>query len=277
MCLPLCLKTLHKISRRKFLGTAITATAGVGAFVEVANGETPGNGQPIESFLFSRVLDLTHTLTPDFPTGSGQQQLVIETMSTWPKDQWTMRRWHIDEHTGTHLDAPLHRSDKDSADLIPASHLVGPLAVVDIRRKAADNADAELTLDDLKTWEAQHGPLPAGAIVAMCAGRDAHVRSAKFRNSGGDGVVHTPGFHIEVVEFLLTERDVKGIVVDTLSHDPGRSKEFPVHVRWLGSNRWGLECAAHLGDLPAKGATLVVAGPKIAGATGGPSRVFALI
>jgi len=79
------------------------------------------------------------------------------------------------------------------------------------------------------------------------------------------------------VEFLLAERDVKGIVVDTLSLDRGLSADFPVHVRWLGSNRWGLECAANLGELPPKGATLIVGSPKIAGASGGPSRVFALL
>lgn len=88
---------------------------------------------------------------------------------------------------------------------------------------------------------------------------------------------HTPGFHAEAVEFLLSERDVKGIVVDTLSLDRGLSGDFPVHTRWLGSNRWGLECAANLGELPPKGSTLVVGSPKIAGASGGPSRVFALL
>jgi kynurenine formamidase len=79
------------------------------------------------------------------------------------------------------------------------------------------------------------------------------------------------------VEFLLAERDAKGIVVDTLSLDRGLSADSSVHARWLGSNRWGLECAANLGELPPKGATLIVGGPKIAGASGGPSRVFALL
>jgi kynurenine formamidase len=216
-------------------------------------------------------------LTPDFPTGSGEWQLAMERVSTWPNDPWNIYRWHIHEHTGTHLDAPLHRSNKDSADLIPASHLVGPLAVVDIRRKAAADADAELTLDDLRAWESQNGRLPAGSIVAMSSGWDAHVHSAKFRNAASNGALHTPGFHIETVEFLLAERDVKGIVVDTLSLDRGLSPDFPVHARWLGSNRWGLECAANLGELPPRGATLVVGGPKIAGASGGPSRVFGLL
>jgi kynurenine formamidase len=280
MCLPLCLEKMCGMSRRRFLAAgaaAIASTAGT-AQVPAGNATNPeAIGHVVAPFQFNRVMDLTHTLGPDFPTGSGQQQLNLERLATWPKDSWNIYRWHVHEHTGTHLDAPLHRSKGDSADLIPAANLVGPLAVVDIRRRAAADPDAQLIQDDLKTWESKHGRLPAGGIVAMCSGWDEYVRTSKFRNAGGDGAVHTPGFHIDAVEFLLAERGIKGLVVDTLSLDRGLSTDFPVHVRWLGSNRWGLECAANLGDLPPKGATLVVGGPKIAGASGGPSRVFALL
>jgi len=174
------------MSRRGFLAAGLATTAGAAALAQAkperrpeaaasvaatvgpadparapAPGSSGGDG-PLGPFGFRRVLDLTHTLTPDFPTGSGQSQLTMERVSTRPKDPWNIYRWHIHEHTGTHIDAPLHRSNKDSADLIPASGLVGPLAVVDIRRKAAVDADAELTLDDLRAWESRNGPLPSG-------------------------------------------------------------------------------------------------------------------
>lgn len=275
MCLPLCLEKMCGLSRREFLGAGAVLAAGT-SLAQVPAPAPPG-GELSEPLRFSRVLDLTHTLTPDFPTGSGQRQLTLERVMTWPKDPWNINRWHIHEHTGTHLDAPFHKSNNHSADLIPAAQLVGPLAVVDIRRKAAENPDGELTLDDLKSWEARHGRLPAGGIVAMCTGWDAHVHDEKFRNADRNGALHTPGFHIEAVEFLLAERDIKGIVVDTLSLDRGLSGDFPVHARWLGSSRWGLECVANLAQLPPKGATLVAGGPKIAGASGGPSRVLALV
>jgi kynurenine formamidase len=277
MCLPLCLEKMRDLSRRRFLAAGIMAAAGTTGLAQTPDAQASNSSQLEEPFRFTRVVDLTHTLTTDFPTGSGQRQLTLERLSTWPKDPWNIYRWHVHEHTGTHLDAPLHRSDHDSADRIPAANLVGPLAIVDIRRKAEADPDVELTLDDLKVWETKHGPVPVGGIVAMCSGWDALVRTAKFRNAGSDGSIHTPGFHKEAVEFLLAERDVKGIVVDTLSLDRGISGDFPVHTRWLGSNRWGLECAANLGELPAKGATVIVGGPKIAGASGGPSRVFALL
>jgi kynurenine formamidase len=265
MCLPLCLKKMRALSRCGFLASSILASGGV-LLAQPPKGSAANSRPSGEGFRFSHVVDLTHQLTVDFPTGSGQPQLNLERVSARPRDRWNIFRWVIHEHTGTHLDAPLHCSDKDSADRIPAERLVGPVSIVDIRAKAATNADAELTVGDLKQWESQHGPIPAGGIVAMCSGWDAHVRTAKFRNAGSDGALHTPGFHREAADFLLAERDVAGIVVDTLSLDRGLSHDFPVHERWLGANRWGLECVANLGELPPAGATMVVGAPKIAGA-----------
>ena len=77
---------------------------------------------------------------------------------------------------------------------------------------------------------------------------------------------------------LMTERKVKGLGVDTLSLDTGlNTGPFPVHYSWLPSGRWGVECLANLDTVPVKGAYLVLGGPKVKGATGGPSRVLALV
>ncbi len=276
MCVPLCQqKIAQNLSRRDFLklgALAVAATAMAGC--APAATPTPVSAQ---SFSFSRILDLTHTTTPDFPTYSGELQLEFETLVTLERDGYNMYKWLLVEHTGTHMDAPFHFSDQQTADQIPAENLIGPLAVVDIRAKAETNPDAQLTLDDLKDWESKHGPIPDGGIVAMYSGWDAHASTAKFRNADDQGVMHFPGFHIEAIEFLLEERNVKGIFVDTLSLDYGPSTDFVVHYKWLPANRWGIECVANLGQLPPKGAIAVVGGPKIAGATGGPTRVFALL
>jgi kynurenine formamidase len=147
--------------------------------------------------------------------------------------------------------------------------------VVDIRAKAAADPDAQLTVDDLIAYEQTHGRIPRGAIVAMNSGWDQYVNTPTFRNADPNGVLHFPGFHLEAVQYLLEHRDVKGIMVDTLSLDYGPSPDFAVHFEWLPANRWGMEAVANLGQLPAKGATVVVGGPKIEGATGGPSRLIA--
>ena len=120
---------------------------------------------------FLRVVDLTHALGPDFPTYDGGANLALETLVTLAKDGYNMYRWQLVEHTGTHMDAPFHFGDgAQTADAIPVEHLVVPLAIVDIRAKAAADPDAQLTPDDLAAFEAAHGPVPDGACVALLSG-----------------------------------------------------------------------------------------------------------
>ncbi|MCB9158361.1 MAG: cyclase family protein [Caldilineaceae bacterium] len=281
MCVAACTqKIAHDMSRRRFLkgaSLAAAAVAAAGCVAPVVVEAPAAAAQSAKAFSFNELVDLTHTLAVDFPTFEGVQQLELEPLTTLANDGYNMYRWLLVEHTGTHMDAPFHFSDGPSADQIPASDLLGPLVNVDIRAKAEENPDAQLTPDDLAAWESEHGPIPPGAIVAMNSGWSDFVGGDKFRNADADGVMHFPGFHIEAVEFLLTERDAKGIFVDTLSLDFGPSPDFAVHYRWLPAGKWGMECVANLSELPAAGATVIVGGPKIAGATGGPSRVFALV
>jgi kynurenine formamidase len=273
MCVPGCLETVgRRLSRRGLLG---------GAGLAAAAGAAAGLAPPLraaEPRSFSRVVDLTHAMGPDFPTYDGGSNLAMETVVTLAKDGYNMYRWLLVEHTGTHMDAPIHFGDGvQSADAIPVEHLVVPLVIVDIRAKAEDDADAQLTPDDLEAFEAEHGPVPDGACVAMLSGWDTRVGGPEFRNADGNGAMHFPGFHVEAAQYLMSERNAVGIAVDTLSLDYGMSPDFATHYAWLPTNRWGLEAVANLALLPPTGATLVVGGPKIKGATGGPSRVLALL
>lgn len=199
--------------------------------------------------------------------------------ATFAKDKANLKRWTLVEHTGTHMDAPLHfTADGISVDEIPVTDLVVPLAVVDIAQRAQDDPDAAVTPDDIGAWEATNGPLPEGCCVAMNSGWHRLLDSPKFTGKDEAGKNHTPGFHPETAHLLMTERNVKGIGVDTLSLDAGSAMgAFPVHYAWLGSGRWGVECLANLDALPAKGAILVLGGPKVKGGTGGPSRAMALV
>jgi kynurenine formamidase len=233
--------------------------------------------EPRRRYSFEQVIDLTHTLGPDFPS-PWKEPFGLQQISKLGPDKWNIFRWHLNEHIGTHLDAPLHCTNLDSADKIPAQQLIGPLIVVDIRKRVARDPDCELTLEDLEQWEKSHHRIPDGAIVAMFSGWDAYVKDArKFLGLDASGQYHLPGFSLEAVRFLHEQRKVKGIATDTLNLDPASAGDFPVHHYWLGQNKWGLENVANLGQVPSKGATVVVGSPKIAGCTGGPSRVFALL
>jgi kynurenine formamidase len=224
----------------------------------------------------SHLADLTHRLTSDFPTYDGTPQFSLTQLATLERDGWNYGAWTLDEHVGTHFDAPRHRSNGLAADEVPVSKLVGPLAVVDLRAKASRNADATLNLEDLLGWEQRHGRLPSGAVVAMWSGWEAHLLTPRFRNADPAGGLHFPGFGQDAAQWLLHEREVVGLAVDTLSLDPGCSQDYPVHSAWLSAGRWGLECVANLGTVPPTGATIIVGAPKVAGASGGPSRVLAV-
>ena len=226
----------------------------------------------------SGIEDLTHELHHDFPTYFGVPGITLTSKFTFADNGFNVFDLALNEHTGTHIDAPLHFSaDKQSVAQIPVENLIAPLAIVDIRERAATDPDTLLTPDDLNAWIAANGPFPERCCVAMNSGWDAHVNGDKFRGADAEGKQHYPGFHVEAAQMLLEESTAVGIAVDTLSLDHGISADFATHYAWLPTNRWGLEGVANLGNLPATGATLIVGAPKWRGGSGGPSRVMALV
>ncbi|WP_377289686.1 cyclase family protein [Rhizobium sp. SG2393] len=224
------------------------------------------------------VTDLTHELSEDTPTFFGQKQFFREQKFNYKEHKFNLFELRVNEHTGTHVDAPLHFSENgQSVAEIPVANLVVPLVVIDIRAKADANADAQLTPDDIKAWVAKNGDIPANACVALNSGWTKHFGTPKFRNADDAGKMHFPGFHVEAAKYLLENTTAAGIAVDTLSLDFGQSADFATHYGWLPEGKWGLEAAANLDQLPEKGATLIVGAPKVKGGTGGPARVFALV
>lgn len=257
------------LSRRDFL-TAAPAVA-IGA---VAAGLAP----PSLAQGARRIEDLTHTFDDQFPTYFGEPGITMNQKFNFKDNGFNLFDLTLNEHTGTHMDAPLHFStDGQSVDEIPVENLAAPLAIIDIRERAGADPDAQVTPDDLKAWMDANGAFPDRCCVAMNSGWDAHVNSDKFRNADSEGKQHYPGFHVEATKMLLEETTAIGLAVDTLSLDHGISADFATHYAWLPTNRWGLENVANLGSLPAVGATIMVGSPKWRGGSGGPARVTALI
>jgi kynurenine formamidase len=270
MCLPGCTEHVMRTLSRRGLFTAAASAAAATALAP-----TTASARPFPAF--SKVTDLTHTHSPEFPTFFGVPGVSLKRIKDFKKDGFNMMEWTVIEHTGTHFDAPIHFSEQGvGPEAIAVDQLVVPLAVIDVSAKAATDADYQLTPQDIKAWEKRHGALPRGCCVAMQSGWDRHVSSDKFTGADSKGGFHFPGFHPETADLLLKERSVAGIASDTLSLDHGQSKDFRTHTTWLPSGRWGLENVANLAQLPARGATIIVGAPKIKGATGGPSRVLAL-
>ena len=250
------------LSRRDVLGgvAGIVAGAAAGA-VGDAIAQTPRLRR------FQTVIDLTHVMSPEFPTILGVPGIEMQKQFDFKKNGFNLYWWRIIEHAGTHMDAPIHFTESGAtAEKLTAEALVVPLAVVNVAAQAAQNADYLLSRQDLVDWEERHGRLPDNCCVAMDSGWAQHVTNpAKFTGKDVAGALHFPGIGPEAAEWLLTERRAAGLAVETMSLDHGPSKDFKTHYLWLSAGRWGIEGIANLGKVPAVGATLVAGLAKVRG------------
>lgn len=257
------------LSRRSlFAGAAATAAVGIAAGALSA--------RPALAQAAGRVVDLTYAYDSDFPTFDGNPGILMETDKAFERDGYHLLKLTIFEHTGTHIDAPLHFApDGVSVDALPVDSLVAPLCILDISDRAREEPNATVEPADIEAWIAAHGAIPQGACVAMNSGWHARMGTPEWRNAP-DGTLAFPGFSKAATD-LLAETGAASIGVDTLSLDPGNSADFAVHYSWLPSGRFGIEALANLGELPASGATIFIGAPKHRNGTGGPARVLAMV
>jgi kynurenine formamidase len=239
-----------------------------------------------------KVVDLTHTLDPDFPViilppEFGQcARFRMEEISAYDHrgPAWKWHNFTCSEHTGTHFDAPAHWiSGRDlpnnSVDTIPVEQFVGPVCVIDCSQGAASDDDFELTPEVIQAWEATHGQIPAGSWVLMRTDWSRR-RGAEYLNMREDGP-HSPGPTPEGIRFLIEDRDIRGFGTETVGTDAGQGNHytppFPAHFYLHGAGRLGLQCLNNLWDLPPTGAILIATPLKIKQGTGSPLRVIALV
>jgi len=186
------------------------------------------------------------------------------------------------EHGGTHLDAPIHFSEKGrTSDQIPLGQLIAPAVVIDISSKAKNNADYRLSVADVQQFEKTNGTIAPGTIVLLRT--DWSKRWPNKKTYMGDdkpGVttnLHFPSYGVDAAKLLINDRKVGAIGVDAASIDYGASKDFMVHQIAGAANVPGFENLTSLDQLPAKGAVILALPMKIEGGSGGPLRAVALI
>jgi kynurenine formamidase len=219
------------------------------------------------------VVDLTHTLHPGIPTFDDGTCCAFRDLSTVAKGGYFNRELYLQEHAGTHIDAPSHfASNGWNVEEIPAERLMGPLVVLDVRKAVAQSATYSVNLTDVKQHEAKHGKIPPGAVVCALTGWSERWEDpVRYRND-----FRFPGFALEAAECLVEERRVHGLGIDTLSIDVGTSKTFEVHSYALARKVFFLENLANLDKIAPRGHTCVVGAIKTRGGSGGPARVLAI-
>lgn len=228
-----------------------------------------------------KLVDLTYPLNPDNPYWPGPAYFPfrLENIANLDRDGAFSNTYCTPEHLGTHLDAPNHFvKGQIPLDQIPLSQFFGPAVVLDLSEKVKADPDYQVGVADLKAWEQVHGLIPDGAIILAYTGWSRRWQDyGRYKNADSQGKLHFPGYSVEAAQFLVKERKIHGLGIDTLSVDYGPSQDFRVHQVVHGAGKYHLENVANLDKLPPKGAYLIVAPIKIQGGSGGQARIFALL
>jgi kynurenine formamidase len=238
-------------------------------------------------FPAGRLVDLTHDFderTIYWPTSP---EFEIETLSDGVTEggfYYLAKRFSTAEHGGTHIDAPIHfAKGRNAVDEIALENLIGPGIVVDVTEACAADRDYQVTAEDFLAWERDHGPIPGGAIVLLRTGfGDYWPDRVRYLGTGARGPeavpdLHFPGLHPDAARWLITERAIRAIGLDTASIDYGPSRGFGSHVTLFARNVPAFENVAHLDELPESGFTVVALPMKIRGGSGGPLRIIAIV
>jgi kynurenine formamidase len=197
---------------------------------------------------------------------------------------WYWNDIHTGEHTGTHLDAPIHWvSGRDGLDVsqAPLSTLVAPAVVIDVTAEVEKDADFLLQVEHVRAWESEHGALPENGWLLVRTGWSARGDdAAAFANIDENGS-HTPGLSPECARWLARDTPITGLGVETVGTDAGAAPDlkpaFPCHAEFMGADKWGVTSLRNLDRLPLSGAVLVVCPLPIVGGSGSPARVLALV
>ncbi len=241
--------------------------------------------EPAHAIDTKKLVDMTYAFsreTHHWPTAKPFHLDTVNEGKT-PQGFWySSYNYGGSEHVGTHLDAPFHFAEgKWTTDKIPLAQTIGAGVVIDVRQSAAADRDYLLKVNDIHAWEKRYGRMPRGAIFLVLSGWGKYWGDRK-RYFGTDVALdtanlHFPGFSKEAAEFLVKDRGVKAVGIDTPSIDHGPSRNFIAHQVFGAANIPAFENVAALERLPAKGATIFAIPMKIQGGSGAPLRIFALL
>ena len=239
------------------------------------------------AFPAGEIVDLSHAYDAQaifWPTAEPFRLEKVADGVTAAGYYYASNNFFTSEHGGTHIDAPVHFAQgRQSVDAIPLHNLVGRALVIDVTDAASRDADYQITVDDFQRWEQQQGQIPSDAIVLLRTGFARHwPDAARYLGTAerGDAAVaklHFPGLHPEAAKWLVANRPIKAIGIDTASIDYGQSTLYESHRILYDRNIPAFENLASLERIPATGAYVIALPMKITGGSGAPLRAIAIL
>ncbi len=230
-------------------------------------------------------IDLTHDFSEEaiyWPTAEGFK---LESVFEGITDKgyfYDANNYSAAEHGGTHIDSPIHFAEgKQTVDQIPLESLIGPAVVIDVSKKALADRNYQVSVKDFTDWEDKNGQIANGSIVLLNTGYAQfwpdRVKYMGTDKRGPDAVkeLHFPGLDPAAAKWLVENRQINAIGLDTPSIDFGQSQLFESHRILFKENIPAFENVANLDKLPPKGAMVIALPMKIKGGSGGPLRIIA--
>ena len=247
---------------------------------------SPGTPDP-NAFPTGEIIDLSHVYdakTIFWPTADPFRLEKVAEGMTPGGFYYAANNFFTSEHGGTHLDAPVHFSQTGQAvDGIPLDRFVGPAFVIDVTAQAQLDNDYQVVVEDFTRWEREQGRIPPEAIVLIRTGFSqrwpdaARYLGTAERGEAGARNLHFPGLHPDTARWLVANRPIKAIGIDTASIDYGQSTLFESHRALFASNIPAFENLTGLEPLPLRGATVIALPMKIGGGSGAPLRAVAIL
>ncbi len=232
-------------------------------------------------------IDLTHDFSEDtvyWPTAEGFELETVFEGNTDKGYYYTANKYTASEHGGTHIDSPIHFAQgKQTVDEIPLERLIGPAVVINVTQNTLSDPDYQIGVKDFTDWESKNGPIPDGSIVLLNTGyakywpdRVKYMGTDK-RDDEAVKNLHFPGLDPKAAKWLVENRNINAIGLDTPSIDYGQSQLFESHRILFKENIPAFENVANLDKLPPKGAIIIALPMKIKGGSGGPLRIIAML
>lgn len=234
------------------------------------------------------IVDLSHAYSKETIYWVTAKEFELDTVFAGDTDKgfyYSANNFATAEHGGTHIDAPIHFSKTgQTVEAIPLEKLVGAAIKIDVSANAKNNPDYMISSADLKDWEAKAGKsIPEGSIVLLQTGfSEYYPNKEKYLGTTERGdhaveLLHFPGLSPEAAQWLVDQRNIHAIGIDTPSIDYGQSALFESHVILLSKNIPAFENLTNLEKLPNEGFDIVALPMKIKGGTGAPLRIIALL
>ena len=245
------------------------------------------NPQKSNEFPKGQWIDLSHDFSEDtiyWVTAEPFKRTTVAEGNTPGGFYYSAYNFSGAEHGGTHIDSPIHFAEgKKTVDQLELNQLISAAVKIDVSSKSANNPDYEITTEDIQTWEKENGKLPEWCIVLFHTGFGSKWPDKKAylgTDQKGDGAVkdlHFPGLHPDAAKWLVENRKINAVGLDTASIDYGQSTTFASHVALMTNNIPAFENVANLDKLPAKGFHVIALPMKIKGGSGAPLRIVAFV